>query len=82
MLPTLIRDLLSMQNSKPTDHKLTVLSRAVFDSTNTVASPVLQCVQVKPLAGGQGGPERFRVVFSDISNFVQSMLATRRSPSA
>ncbi|KAI4091929.1 MAG: hypothetical protein LQ344_003747 [Seirophora lacunosa] len=51
--------------------------KAVFEGTNTVHSPVLQCVQVKPLAGAQGGPERFRVVFSDISNFVQSMLATQ-----
>ncbi|KAL8901297.1 MAG: hypothetical protein Q9207_005270 [Kuettlingeria erythrocarpa] len=51
--------------------------KAVFDGTNTVAHPVLQCVQVKPLAGAQGGPERFRVVFSDILNFVQSMLATQ-----
>ena len=44
-----------------------------------VAQPILQCVQVKPLAGQQGNPERFRVVFSDINNFVQSMLATRKS---
>ncbi|KAL9009426.1 MAG: hypothetical protein Q9173_005542 [Seirophora scorigena] len=51
--------------------------KAVFEGTNTVHAPVLQCVQVKPLAGAQGGPERFRVVFSDISNFVQSMLATQ-----
>lgn len=41
--------------------------------------PVLQCVQVRPLAGQQGTPDRFRVVFSDINNFVQSMLATRTS---
>lgn len=66
-----------MQYLQPFDHRLTVLRRAVFEGTNTVACPVLQCVQVKPLAGAQGGPERFRVVFSDISNFVQSMLASR-----
>ena len=56
--------------------------RAIFNSSedpNTaVSQPVLQCVQVKPLAGQQGAPERFRVVFSDINNFVQSMLATRK----
>lgn len=34
-------------------------------------------MQVKPLVGQQGAPERFRVVFSDINNFVQSMLATQ-----
>ncbi|KAK3174820.1 hypothetical protein OEA41_002066 [Lepraria neglecta] len=54
---------------------------AIFNSTNdpnsAVSQPVLQCVQVKPLAGQQGAPERFRVVFSDINNFVQSMLATQ-----
>lgn len=54
---------------------------AIFNSdepNKAVSQPVLQCVQVKPLAGQQGGPERFRVVFSDINNFVQSMLATRK----
>lgn len=39
--------------------------------------PVLQCVQIKPLAGQQGSVERFRVVLSDIDSFVQCMLATR-----
>lgn len=60
---------------------LTVLRSAIFNSSDDsnliTAQPVLQCVQVKPLTGQQGAPERFRVVFSDISNFVQSMLATR-----
>ena len=42
------------------------------------AQPVLQCVQIKPLVGQQGATERYRVVFSDIRNFVQSMLATRK----
>ena len=57
--------------------------RAIFNSqadpNANVSQPCLQCVQVKPLAGQQGAPERFRVVFSDINNFVQSMLATRES---
>ena len=57
------------------------LYRAIFNSEAdpnvAVSQPVLQCVQVKPLAGQGGAPERFRVVFSDIDNFVQSMLATR-----
>jgi hypothetical protein len=39
--------------------------------------PVCQCVQIKPLAAQTAGaPERFRIVLSDIKNFVQSMLAT------
>ena len=64
---------------------LTLLFSAIFNSSddpNTgVSQPVLQCVQVKPLVGQQGTPERYRVVFSDINNFVQSMLATRKHPS-
>ena len=54
---------------------------AIFDSQAdpniAVSQPCLQCVQIKPLPGQQGFPDRFRVVFSDINNFVQSMLATR-----
>lgn len=42
-------------------------------------NPILQCVQIKPLQGASGTVERFRVVFSDIRNFIQSMLATRES---
>lgn len=39
--------------------------------------PVCQCVQIKPLgAQSAGAPERFRIVLSDIKNFVQSMVAT------
>lgn len=42
--------------------------------------PVLQCLQVKTLEakGADGnGPERFRIVLSDIRNYVQCMLATQ-----
>ena len=50
---------------------------AVFDDTpGRVEQPIVQCVQVKPIAAQPGAPERFRVVFSDIRNFVQTMLAT------
>ena len=60
-----------------------MLDSAIFNSPNDPNSnnlkPVLQCVQVKPIASQPGAPERFRVVFSDIINFVQSMLATRTS---
>ena len=55
--------------------------RSVLESDGTnvsVAEPVLQCVQIKPLGGAQGAPERYRVVFSDMQNFVQTMLATRK----
>ena len=42
-----------------------------------MAQPIVQCVQVKPLAAQSGNPDRYRVVFSDITNFVQTMLATQ-----
>lgn len=42
-------------------------------------NPVCQCVQIKSFASNPGGaPERFRIVLSDVNNFVQSMLATRK----
>ncbi|KAI1822046.1 replication factor-A protein [Xylaria intraflava] len=45
--------------------------------------PVLQCLQIKPLAAAQPGPggaaqqDRYRVVLSDVRNYVQCMLATQ-----
>lgn len=56
---------------------MTAFSLIFENSANAVPEPVLQCVQIKPLAGQQGTAERFRVVLSDIDNFVQCMLATR-----
>lgn len=49
---------------------------------NRFPVPVMQCLQMKTLeskavAGGGAGPERFRVVLSDIRNYVQCMLATQ-----
>ena len=50
---------------------------AIFDEKpNRVENPVVQCVQIKPIAAQSGNPERYRVVFSDITNYVQTMLAT------
>lgn len=37
----------------------------------------MQCVQIKPLPPQPGHQERYRAVFSDIANYVQTMLATR-----
>nr|POE93535.1 replication factor a protein 1 [Quercus suber] len=37
------------------------------------ASPILQCVQIKPMAA-QNGNERYRVVMNDTANFIQGML--------
>jgi hypothetical protein len=40
--------------------------------------PVCQCVQIKVLGStSEGAQERYRIVLSDVKNFVQSMLATR-----
>ncbi|KAJ4303358.1 Replication factor A protein 1 [Kalmusia sp. IMI 367209] len=43
-----------------------------------VDQPVLQCVQIKTMdpKAGEGGIQRFRVVLSDIRNFIQTMIAT------
>ncbi|KAF3357892.1 hypothetical protein VD0004_g9366 [Verticillium dahliae] len=54
---------------------------AIFNDPENVATrfpvPVLQCLQIKPLAGQQGAADRFRIVLSDINNYVQSMMATQ-----
>lgn len=36
--------------------------------------PLVQCVQIKPIANGE--TERYRVIFSDTKNYIQTMLAT------
>jgi replication factor A1 len=40
--------------------------------------PIVQCVQIKPLPP-QNNTDRYRAVFSDINNYIQTMLATRKS---
>lgn len=42
-----------------------------------VVDPVVQCVQIKPMAPGQNGVERFRVVWNDTVNFIQSMITSQ-----
>ncbi|EME81073.1 uncharacterized protein MYCFIDRAFT_29007 [Pseudocercospora fijiensis CIRAD86] len=44
---------------------------------NPVENPILQCVQIKPMAQGAGGTERWRVVFNDTVNFIQGMLSSQ-----
>ncbi|KAL5332160.1 hypothetical protein BJX70DRAFT_384971 [Aspergillus crustosus] len=49
---------------------------AIFDDNKPqIQEPIVQCVQVKPLPPQANNQERYRVVFSDISNYVQTMLA-------
>ncbi|KAJ5172261.1 Replication factor A protein 1 [Penicillium capsulatum] len=51
---------------------------AIFDETKPqFQEPIVQCVQVKPLPPQPNHPERYRAVFSDIANYVQTMLATQ-----
>ena len=50
------------------------------DKPGRVQHPVVQCVQIKPMAQPSGGAERWRVVFSDSRNYVQTMLATGLNP--
>ncbi|KAF2195423.1 replication protein-like protein A 70 kDa DNA-binding subunit [Zopfia rhizophila CBS 207.26] len=55
-------------------------SRSIFEPGGCVVEqPVMQCVQLKtmePKAGENNGLQRFRIVLSDIRNFIQTMLAT------
>ncbi|KAJ5097566.1 Replication factor A protein 1 [Penicillium angulare] len=51
---------------------------AIFDDTKgEVREPIVQCVQIKPLPPQANNQERYRAVFSDIANYVQTMLATQ-----
>ncbi|KAI9808713.1 MAG: hypothetical protein M1825_003865 [Sarcosagium campestre] len=56
--------------------------RAIWEASNPTDTafphPVLQCLQTKLLSSQQGNvPDRYRVVFSDVKNFIQSVLATQ-----
>ena len=57
--------------------------RSIFQPSGCfVEHPVLQCVQIKtmePKAGEANPVQRFRVVLSDIRNFIQTMIATSQS---
>ena len=51
--------------------------RQITENNLTVEQPIVQCVQIKPMAS-QNGVERFRVVMSDSINFMQGMLGQRK----
>ena len=63
---------LTMAN--PMDAITTGCLRRVF-AGEQIMDPVVQCVQIKPMNNSASGVERFRVVFNDTVNFIQSMLA-------
>lgn len=52
--------------------------QAIFqDTRGRVEQPTVQCVQIKPMSNSNGEQtERYRVIFSDTQNYVQTMLAT------
>jgi len=50
--------------------------RRVF-AGESITDPIVQCVQIKPMQSQANGAERFRVVFNDTVNFIQSMIAQR-----
>ncbi|KAJ5627599.1 Replication factor A protein 1 [Penicillium herquei] len=52
------------------------LSAIFDDSKDQIAQPIVQCVQIKPLPPQPGNQERYRAVFSDIANYVQTMIAS------
>jgi hypothetical protein len=59
-----------------------MMRRSIFEPSGCfVEHPVLQCVQIKtmePKAGDANPVQRFRVVLSDVRNFIQTMIATSR----
>jgi replication factor A1 len=60
--------------------KLLRVRRSIFYPDGcSVEHPVLQCVQIRtmdPKSGDANPVQRFRVVLSDVRNFIQTMVAT------
>lgn len=56
---------------------LTKGALARIASEQAVDSPILQCVQIKPMASQSTGADRYRVVMNDSVNFIQGMITQR-----
>jgi hypothetical protein len=68
----------AQQRSSSRSHTDDDIYSAIFDQSKPqVPQPIVQCVQIKSLPAQPGQAERYRAVFSDIQNYVQTMLATR-----
>lgn len=52
--------------------------RRIF-AGEAVTDAIVQCVQIKPMQSTANGQERYRCVFNDSVNFVQSMIAQQSS---
>lgn len=50
---------------------------ATFNAGELQQVPILQCLQIKPMAAQNGAGERYRIVLSDYYNYCQCMLATQ-----
>ncbi|KAG0636561.1 hypothetical protein HOY80DRAFT_350874 [Tuber brumale] len=66
-----------MANNPCTPGALQRVFEADIPTPDSFPNPILQVLQIKSLAAQPGAPERYRVVFSDTQNFIQSMLATQ-----
>jgi replication factor A1 len=55
------------------------LSDIFADRPGRVSDPVVQAVQIKPIAAQGGAQERHRVIFNDTKNYVQTMLAVQEN---
>ncbi|KAI5285332.1 Replication factor A protein 1, partial [Ascosphaera aggregata] len=63
--------------ASPEDHITKGALNAMWDNGGRKAEgPIVQVLQVKQLASAPGSDIKFRVVFSDTINFIQSMLVT------
>jgi replication factor A1 len=73
----------SLQPSQDALKSRLTWARAIFSDPERANAqfpvPVLQCLHIKFIENKAGGPgtERYRIVLSDIRNFVQCMLATQ-----
>ena len=48
-----------------------------ISNNEEVVDPIVQCVQIKPMGAGTNGEPRYRVVWNDTINFIQSMITTQ-----
>ncbi|KAJ9607275.1 Replication factor A protein 1 [Cladophialophora chaetospira] len=55
------------------------LSDIFTDRPGRVQHPVVQAVQIKPIAAQGGAQERHRIIFNDTTNYVQTMLAVQEN---
>lgn len=50
-----------------------------INQNEQVENPIVQCVQIKPMGENTSAGQRFRVVWNDSRNFIQSMITQQIS---